>query len=258
MLCEDGNPYVVKFQNNPQNIRVLANEFIATRLAAAIGLPVPQSAVIEVAPWLIENTPELYMDCGVRRDRCAPGLCFGSRFIGGLFPGQLFDYLPEEDLRTVTNVGAFAGALAFDKWTCNSDGRQAVFTKKQRERRFTATFIDFGYCFNAGEWVFRDSPLRGIFGRKLVYDHVTAWRSLEPWLGRIENLDGGIIWDAVRSVPSEWYGGDFSAVEALVERLLARRLRVRELVESYRKSSHAPFPNWGELDTFQGHNDDPH
>ena len=33
MLGEDGHVYVVKFQNNPQHTRVLANEFLATRLA---------------------------------------------------------------------------------------------------------------------------------------------------------------------------------------------------------------------------------
>ena len=41
MLGADGNAWVVKFQNNPQHIRVLANELIATRLAAAVGLTVP-------------------------------------------------------------------------------------------------------------------------------------------------------------------------------------------------------------------------
>ena len=38
MLGADGQLWVVKFQNNPQHVRVLANELIATRLAEAIGL----------------------------------------------------------------------------------------------------------------------------------------------------------------------------------------------------------------------------
>ena len=33
MRCADGNFYVVKFRNNPQHLRVLANEMLATRLA---------------------------------------------------------------------------------------------------------------------------------------------------------------------------------------------------------------------------------
>ncbi|MGH9781379.1 MAG: HipA family kinase, partial [Candidatus Acidiferrales bacterium] len=44
MRCEDENYYVVKFQNNPQGTRILANELLGTRLAARIGLPVPGAA----------------------------------------------------------------------------------------------------------------------------------------------------------------------------------------------------------------------
>ena len=38
MLGADGKLWVVKFQNNPQHLRVLANELIATRIAEAVGL----------------------------------------------------------------------------------------------------------------------------------------------------------------------------------------------------------------------------
>ena len=56
MLGADGKLWVVKFQNNPQDVRVLANELIATRLAAAVGLTVPVSDVVEVTDWLVANT----------------------------------------------------------------------------------------------------------------------------------------------------------------------------------------------------------
>jgi hypothetical protein len=160
-------------------------------------------------------------------------------------PGHLLDYLPEEQLTSVKNLQEFAGILALDKWTCNTNGRQAVYTKKPREKRYSATFIDYGYCFNAGEWVFRDSPLRGVFGRNIVYQNVTGWESFEPWLSRIEELDPKTIWEIADMVPPEWYSGDASAIEAVVEQLTRRRARVRELVDGFRESSRAPFPNWG-------------
>jgi hypothetical protein len=37
MLGADGHVYVVKFQNNPQHMRVLANEFLASRMARRRG-----------------------------------------------------------------------------------------------------------------------------------------------------------------------------------------------------------------------------
>ena len=163
MLGADGHIYVVKFQNNPQHKRVLANELLASRLAAAAGLTVPEAELVEVSSWLIENTPELEIDLGRTHARCLPGLQFGSRFAGGLMPGQVVDYLPEEQLMELKNLSEFAGILALDKWTGNANGRQAVFTRRQRERRYKAVFIDFGYCFHAGEWRFEDAPLRGVY-----------------------------------------------------------------------------------------------
>jgi hypothetical protein len=245
MLGADGRVYVVKFQNNPQHIRVLANEFLASRLASAAGLAAPETELIEVSRWLVENTPELEMDLGRTRVRCQPGLQFGSRFVGGLMPGQVVDFLPEEQMAEVRNLAEFAGILALDKWTGNANGRQAVFARKQREHRYRAVFIDYGYCFHAGEWKFEDLPLRGVYYRNDVYRTVAGWESFEPWLTRLETMAAETVWAAASQIPPEWYGGDLSQMEALVEKLLARRGRIRELIQAFRDSPRAPFPNWG-------------
>jgi hypothetical protein len=245
MLGADGHIYVVKFQNNPQHRRVLANEFLASRLAAAAGLTVPHVELVEVSSWLIENTPELEIDLGRSRERCQPGLQFGSRFAGGTMPGQVLDYLPEEQLGEVKNLVEFAGILALDKWTANANGRQAVFVRRQRERRYSAVFIDFGYCFHAGEWRFEDSPLRGVYVRNTVYQEVKEWNSFEPWLTRMETMAAETVWAAAGEIPPEWYGGDISEMETLVEKLLTRRSRIRALIEEFRRSDRDPFPLWG-------------
>jgi hypothetical protein len=245
MLGADGHVYVVKFQNNPQHMRVLANEFMASRLAAAVGLTAPEVELVEVSSWLVENTPELEMDLGRTRVRCTAGLQFGSRFVGGLMPGQVVDFLPEEQMAEVRNLSEFAGILALDKWTGNANGRQAVFARRQRERRYRAVFIDYGYCFHAGEWKFEDIPLRGVYYRNDVYREICGWESFEPWLTRLETLAAETVWSAANEVPPEWYGGDLSEMEALVEKLLARRGRIRELIEEFGKSDRKPFPKWG-------------
>jgi hypothetical protein len=244
MLGADGQVYVVKFQNNPQHMRVLANEFLASRIAAAAGLTAPETELVEVSNWLVENTPELEMDLGRTRVRCSTGLQFGSRFVGGLMPGQVVDYLPEEQMAEVRNLTEFAGILALDKWTGNANGRQAVFARRQRERRYRAVFIDYGYCFHAGEWRFEDLPLRGVYYRNDVYREIAGWDAFEPWLTRLETMAADTVWAAANEVPPEWYGGDLSEMEALVEKLLARRSRIRELIEGFGKSDRRPFPKW--------------
>ena len=249
MLASDGNPYVVKFQNNPQHIRVLANELLATRLAEAVGLSVPATEVVEVTDWLIQNSKELVLHFGQSQEPCRAGLHFGSRLVGGLMPGLVVDYLPEDRLVEVKNLTEFAGMLVIDKWTCNSNGRQAVFHKKLREKRYIAMFIDQGYCFNAGEWEFVDAPLRGVYARNLVYRGVTGWESFEPWLGRVQELDPQKIWSIAETVPPEWYGGNLAEMEMLVEQLLKRRELIPELITHFRESSRGPFPNWMKSET---------
>jgi len=245
MLGADGNIYVVKFQNNPQHTRVLANELLASKLASAAGLTVPECELVEVSSWLVENTPELEIDLGRTRVRCQAGLQFGSRFAAGMMPGQVVDYLAEEQLLEVKNLGEFAGMLALDKWTANANGRQAVFVRRQRERRYKAVFIDFGYCFHAGEWRFEDAPLRGVYYRNDVYREIVGWESFEPWLTRLETMPADVIWTAANQVPPEWYGGDLGVMETLVEELLARRRRIRDLIEEFGNSERRPFPKWG-------------
>lgn len=127
MRCSDGNYYVVKFQNNPQHRRILVNELLGTRLASRLGLPTAPVEVVEVGAELIRLTPELCIELPRSRTPCAAGLQFGSRYPGDPRQMALHDFLPDEKLREVRNLHDFAGMLVFDKWVCNTNGRQTVF-----------------------------------------------------------------------------------------------------------------------------------
>lgn len=246
MRASDGKFYIVKFQNNPQHVRVLTNELIATRLAELIGLPTAPCDVLEVGEWLINKTPALHIQVGGKRSHCKSGLQFGSQYVVDPVEGQVLDYMPESLLShaRVRNPEAFVGALLFDKWTCNADGRQVIYWRHNRERKYSVTMIDQGHCFHAGEWTFPDSPLRGTFTFNCVYEAVRGWESFEPWISRIERLDENALWSIAESVPPEWYEGDWNALEEVLEVLLRRRAQVRELVAQFAASSRQPFPKW--------------
>ena len=246
MRCDDGHFYVVKFRNNPQHLRVLANEMLATRLAERVGLPVPVTEVVEVHDWLIRHSPELNIQLAGNIIPCEQGLQFGSRYVVNPVEGRVFDWLPIELFDRVRNLESFAGMLALDKWTGNANGRQAAFWRKGRERKYTATFIDQGYCFNAGEWTFPDYPLRGVFARNEAYAWIKGWASFEPWLSRIEMLCADEVWAFADTIPPEWYGADWDALQALGRALIERRARVRELITCFRMSPRRPFPEWME------------
>ena len=251
LKASDGFCYVTKFQNNPQHIRVLANEMLATNLGLALGLRMPQPVVIEVSDWLIEYTEDLRIQLAGEMIPCQSGKQLGSQYVGPESPGWQLDYLPQSLLERVVNVTDFARVLVLDKWTCNSDGRQAVFCRKTpRSQRYTATFIDQGYCFNASEWTFPDYPLRGVYATNCVYDGVTGWDAFEPALTRAEEMDSGTIWRCAADIPEEWYERDRDGLQRLVEALHHRRGVIRQALSRFRESVRNPFPNWRGATTF--------
>ena len=246
MCCSDRHAYVVKFQNNPQHLRILANELLVVLLARLVGLPVPEPVLVEVSDWLVQHTPEMTVHLARSTVPCKAGLQFGSRYAVNPLKGQVFDYLPANMLARVRNLETFAGILAIDKWTGNVDGRQAAFWRRMQQRNYAAMFIDNGYCFNGGEWDFPDLPLRGTYEQSLVYADVVGWNSFEPWLSKIEDMGRDVIAEAAAEIPLAWYEGDLSALDNLVRTLVERRSKVRSLLTAFRLSVRRPFPNWGE------------
>ena len=245
MLAEDLRLWVVKFMNNPQHLRVLANDFIATRIALSIGLTVARCDVIEVSQSLIERTPQLSIYRGAKgREPCCSGRQFGSLYAGGLIPRHVIDFLPSDQLLDVGNLAEFAGILAFDKWTGNTDGRQAVFRHATNPFEYDALFIDQGLCFGGGDWTFRDAPLMGAFRQSCVYSKVAGWDNFEPWLTRIEQFSGDTLCTITKALPEEWYGDAPFELEALLDTLLRRRSRVRDLIDQFRNSGGVLFPEW--------------
>jgi hypothetical protein len=246
LRASDGNCYVTKFQNNPQHIRVLANEMLATRLGLELGLPMPQVEVIEVPESLIAQTEGLRIQLAGQEIPCRSGKQLGSLYVGS--HAITLDYLPQELLGGVRNLADFARVLVLDKWTCNVDGRQAIFCRRTpRSRRYDATFIDQGYCFNASEWTFLDYPMRGVYANNCVYQGVTDWEAFEPALAKAEEMDSAAIWRCAADIPEEWYEGDREGLHRLVESLQGRRTMLRRLITAFRESTRNPFPNWRDV-----------
>ncbi len=244
---DNGVYYVVKFRNNPQHVRILANEMFAARLATLIGLPVPEPAFMEVPDELIAGNPLMEIVTGSGRAPCVPGLQFGSSFAG--VPGEtlIVDFLPDRLLKRVEDLGpTFLGAFVFDKWTCNCNGRQMLFTRPagQEGSTYSAWLIDHGFCFNDGNWNFPDSPIRSIYPRRLVYEIARGLRSFEPYLSRIENLEARRVEQCAEGIPPEWCGDDPGILNRLAERLYERRRRVRQAIVDAKNSDLRPFPNW--------------
>ena len=229
MLCSDGNLYIVKFRNNPQHRRVLCNEMLGTQIARFLGLPVPPAAIIEVSQKLIDKTPAMRIDLSGATVAFEPGLHFASRHVLQKFRGEVYDFFPSKKLHLVANLQDFAGALAFDLWTCNADARQAIFTRPAWMSTYHATFIDQGNCFNGQDWDRLDQAFRGVYRDLSVYSHVSP-RQVSRWASRIRDFDMGLIRAVCDIIPTSWYDNEHRELENLVERLEHRRQGICEVL----------------------------
>jgi hypothetical protein len=252
MRCDNAEFYVTKFRNNPQHLRTLANDMFATRLAAWMGICVPEVDVVEVRASLIDYTPELVMQVPNGRLPCASGKQFGSKFPGNPTNLTIYDSLPVDHLDLVKNINDFVGIFVFDKWTCQTDRRQAIFIRQPNScghgtanDSYQAIMIDHGFCFNSGSWNFPDAPLHSLYANRCVYQSVVGIESFDRWIQRLENdITLTVLYEEASHVPPEWYGEDYEAWNRLIEHLYLRRTRVRELIWSARNADRNSFPNW--------------
>lgn len=253
--ASDGFFYVVKFSNNPQHRRILVNEWISSIFLRHLGLASPEPAMVRVTEEFVAANPDVYLQVG--RERRAPevGWHFGSRFPGDPSRNSVYDFIPDALLDKVENVKEFAGVLAFDKWAANADSRQAIFfrahvvessprTAGPARLGFVAQMVDNGYVFDGPHWRLSDSPVQGLYFRPLVYAHVRGWADFEPWLDRIRHFPDEIVDQAVKQIPPSWLEGAGAELEHLLDRVLARRKRIADLILESRTGRVDPFPAW--------------
>ena len=192
--ADDGNFYIVKFQNNPQHRRILVNELVSYVFLNYLQISAPEIALIDVRPEFLREHPEVCITLGTRQLPVQPGWHFGSRYPGDPARVAVYDFLPDSLLAQVGNLNEFLGMLVFDKWMANADGRQCVFhralvrdwtpvaPRTAPRPGFVVRMIDHGFVFNGPHWDFPDSPLQGLYPRRAVYESVRSLDDFQPWL----------------------------------------------------------------------------
>jgi hypothetical protein len=253
--CDDGHFYVVKFQNNPQHRRILFNEWLASSLLAHLQISTPEITIVSISAEFLARHPEVHIQLRAGRLAVKPGQHFGSRYQGQSPMAIVYDFVPEVLFDQVVNRNEFLGALVLDKWTGNSDARQAIFTRPditgilpshRIARGFLVSMIDQGYAFGGHLWKFMDSPLQGLYFRPSVYHHVRSWDDFQPWLDRVVNFPKEVLDRTRRQIPLEWIFGDEEAMDLLLGKLILRCKRVPDLIAESVRGRVNPFPEWTE------------
>jgi hypothetical protein len=253
---DDGDFYIVKFQNNPQHRRILVNEFVAAEILTHLQIACPEHKIVRLSAEFIAANPEVHLQTGTRSQAIEAGWHFGSRHPGNPELMAVYDFIPDSLLNQVENAEQFLAVLAFDRWVANADGRQSIFFRAQlkdwlarpgippRKLGFVALMIDHGFAFNGPHWDFPDSAVAGLYPRRIVYDSVRALDDFQPWIERILNFPAEVFDRILRQLPPPWLEEDGSQLELLFESLLRRRGRIPELLAECRKAPANPFPRW--------------
>ena len=254
--ADDGHYYIVKFQNNPQHRRILVNEWIAGEILSHLQIATPEQRMVSLSREFLERNPDVGLRTGTRLVPIEPGWHFGSRHPGTPQSTAIYDFIPDALLGQVANAEQFLASLVFDRWVANADGRQSIFFRAQlkdwlahpgippRKMGFVALMIDHGFSFNGPHWDFPESSITGLYTRRTVYRNVRSIDDFDPWLSRVIHFPEQVLDRALRQIPPEWIGEDDGALEKMLDRLLARRKRVPDLLHACRNAAGNPFPLW--------------
>jgi hypothetical protein len=152
---------------------------------------------------------------------------FGSRH-----PGEgktIFEFFPSAMFSKVRNRDHFMGALIFDKWVSNADGRQAIFCRDTNERgasnsnEWIASMIDNGNAFQGTDWILRHSDRQGLYCRAEIYGEPIKISDFNPWIECLMRIRPEIKEELFHLIPSTWFEGDEPDLRHLLDRIFRRR-----------------------------------
>ncbi len=105
--ADDGDYYIVKFQNNPQHRRILINEFVAAEILTHLQIACPGHRIVSLSADFLAANPEVHLQTGTRRQPIEPGWHFGSRHPGNPDTMAVYDFIPDSLLNQVANAEQF-------------------------------------------------------------------------------------------------------------------------------------------------------
>jgi hypothetical protein len=224
---DDLGMYVVKFRGAGQGVKALVAEVVAGRLAALLGLPVPEQVLVEIDPALGRTEPDPEVNELIAS---STGLNFGMDFLP-----KALDYNPA--VPRMLDATFASRVVWFDALITNVDrtARNPNLLIWHRQ----PWLIDHGaalYQHHAG----RDLLARAHDAFPLISGHV-----LLPLAERLEEVDAEMagrldemeLREALAPVPDPWMGEDPAASrEMYVEYLLERLRPPREFAAEARRA----------------------
>jgi hypothetical protein len=227
--CNDDRFYVMKMADNPQGPNVVANEFLGTVIASAVGLPVAEGMLIHMSDQFIDSEPDIWFELPSGRKRPAAGLHFGSLLVGQPSGRQRpSEYISPSKINAIANRDSFLGMYILDVWANHQDDRQAVLLRRSDCATQDVFFIDHGHMFGGPDWTFRERPGEALHLETSVYSELWDDEIVSSWIAHFRTVLPEVLSWASSILPPGWYNGD---LRGLVGELIHRLTNLTELVE---------------------------
>ena len=241
--ANDGALYVVKTWGNRMHPNALANEFLGSAVCAAVGLPIPQSRPITLSPEFLDSANLSVLYEGYAH-KPAPGLHYASSFVVPP-PDKAFliEHVGRNLVKFVGNRRDFLGMYLLDVCFMHRTRRQAVFEKAKDGPGSRAIFVDHDQMFGGSNWDFETALPDHAHRTASLYHGLLVQKDVNSWLRTFGASLLPAIDSAVKRLPSEWYAGDLTSLQAwlhhrierlptLVNQGLARAPIFREYVDA--------------------------
>lgn len=160
--ADNGELYVLKQAVTADNLRLLAGEYIATKIGIGIGAPVLDCSFIEVAP----DSSGLFEGCEGCKQEYIPsaGIYFASHYRHGQPVNQSPEF--KSATRPVLNPEGATGSVIFDTWFDNADrhsGNALVVPSENGVKGINIFLIDQGHVFGGPKWASLENPAQIAF-----------------------------------------------------------------------------------------------
>jgi hypothetical protein len=226
--CDDDRFYVVKMAGNPQGPNVMANEFLGSVIAGAVGLPVAESMAIHLTNHFIDSDPDIWFELPAGTKRPDAGLHFGSLLVGQPSgPLRPSEYISPSRIDSIANRDAFLGMYILDVWANHQDNRQAVLLRRSDDAQ-EAFFIDHGHMFGGPDWNFRERPGAAFHLETSIYSELWHDEVVSSWISHFRTVLPEVLSWVTSILPPRWYNGD---LRGLMEVLIHRLSNLTELVQ---------------------------
>jgi HipA-like kinase len=220
---DDSGQYVLKFRGAGQGPKALIAEAIAAGLAQALGLAIPQPAILDLAEGFGANEPDAEIQDLLR---WSVGANFGLAYLQGAIG---FDPVADRDL---VEADLAAAMVWFDAYITNVD--RTARNPNILVWHDRLWLIDHGaslyFHHRDGDWQERSRDRFPLIAHHILLSKAGPLRGVDERLRSLLSED--ILKAVVRDVPDEWLGEDSKTLkEAYVSYFVDRLAGAPEWLE---------------------------